>query len=130
MRVKPGDTLRSNATYDTEIQSTYENMGIAVALLAPDTPDGKPTAPGSTRSRRRRTARRPASRAGSRPSGRRSATSGVVTHGHCAENGNHGGAQGEWNAAAGAPTNDVAIANFLYAPGDLSHDRDERRCRP
>ena len=43
---KPGDILRSNATYDTTIQSTYENMGIAVALLAPDDADGKPTAPG------------------------------------------------------------------------------------
>jgi plastocyanin len=46
VRVKPGDALRSNAVYDTTYQSTYENMGISVALLAPDTPDGKPTAPG------------------------------------------------------------------------------------
>jgi hypothetical protein len=36
VRVEPGDVLRSNATYDTAIASTYENMGIAIALLAPD----------------------------------------------------------------------------------------------
>jgi hypothetical protein len=46
VHLQPGDALRSNATYDTETQSTYEDMGIAVALMAPDTPDGKPTAPG------------------------------------------------------------------------------------
>src|SRR3954451_11485853 len=45
VHVKPGDILRSNATYDTTIGASYENMGIAVTLLAPDTPDGKPTAP-------------------------------------------------------------------------------------
>jgi hypothetical protein len=46
VRVKPGDVLRSNATQDTKYQSTYENMGIAVAFIAPDTPQGKRTAPG------------------------------------------------------------------------------------
>ena len=47
VRVKPGDKLRSNATYDTKRQSTYENMGIAVSLLVPDDPKtGKPRAPG------------------------------------------------------------------------------------
>ena len=45
-KVKPGDVLRSNATYDTTLQSTYENMGIVVGLLVPDGPDGKPQAPG------------------------------------------------------------------------------------
>ena len=46
VRVKPGDVLRSNATQETKHQSSYENMGISVAFIAPDTPDGKPTAPG------------------------------------------------------------------------------------
>ena len=46
VHLKPGDKLRSNAVYDTTAQSTYENMGIAVALMAPDKPDGTPTAPG------------------------------------------------------------------------------------
>src|SRR5688500_18687437 len=46
VRVEPGDILRSNATYDTKHQSVYEAMGIAVALIAPDTVEDKPTAPG------------------------------------------------------------------------------------
>ena len=46
VRVKPGDKLRSNVTYDTRVQSTYENMGIAVSLLVPDDENGKPQAPG------------------------------------------------------------------------------------
>ena len=46
VHLNPGDKLRSNAVYDTTAQSTYENMGIAVALMAPDKPDGTPTAPG------------------------------------------------------------------------------------
>ena len=45
VHVKPGDILRSNATYDTTHPSSYENMGIAIALLAPDDANG-PTAPG------------------------------------------------------------------------------------
>src|SRR5205814_2201338 len=48
VRVKPGDVLRSNATYDTSTLSAYEDMGISVTLLAPDTADGKPTAPGAS----------------------------------------------------------------------------------
>ena len=45
IRVKPGDILRSNAVQETKYQATYENMGIAVAFIAPDTPEGKATAP-------------------------------------------------------------------------------------
>ncbi len=121
VRVKPGDALRSNVTYDTEIQSTYENMGIAVSLLAPDTPDGKPTAPGVNPFK---APVDPSKACKSRGLEAKRPTlcnrSGVVTHGPLAENDNYGGAQGEWTAAAGAPTDNVSIANFLYAPGDLS----------
>src|SRR3954452_17912140 len=46
IHVKPGDILRSNATYDTKILSSYEDMGIAVGLLVPDDAKGKPQAPG------------------------------------------------------------------------------------
>src|SRR5439155_22787497 len=46
VHVQPGDVLLSNATYDTTMQSTYEDMGIAVALVAPDDAQGRPTAPG------------------------------------------------------------------------------------
>ena len=123
VRVKPGDALRSNVTYDTEIQSTYENMGIAVSLLAPNTHDGKPTAPGVNpfkapvdRSKRLQV-RRPRGEAAdalqpgpaSSPTARWSRTTTTAAP------------QGEWTASTRArrPSN-VTIANFLYAPGDLS----------
>ena len=38
VKVKPGDTIRLNAVYDSELASWYENMGIVVALVAPDDP--------------------------------------------------------------------------------------------
>jgi hypothetical protein len=36
VQIAPGDVLRINATYDTEMASWYENMGIVVALVAAD----------------------------------------------------------------------------------------------
>jgi hypothetical protein len=123
VHVEPGDVLRSNATYDTTHQSTYENMGIAVALLAPDDPDGTPTAPGVNPFD-------PAVAYDPSPdcaSGGITATpptlcdKGIVTHGHLAENDNFGGAEGETlEAEAGGATSRVDIAAFLYYPGDLS----------
>jgi plastocyanin len=121
VHVKPGDVLRSNATYDTTHQSTYENMGIAVTLLVPNTPEGKPNAPGvnpfkAPRDRSKRcksgglTAKRP-----------KLCDQGLaVTHGHLPENDNYGGPEGEWKAKTGSPTGEVGIADFIYAPGDLS----------
>jgi plastocyanin len=38
VRIKPGDVLRTNAVYDSQIGSWYENMGIVVAYVAPDDP--------------------------------------------------------------------------------------------
>ena len=121
VRVKPGDVLRSNATYDTTKQSSYENMGIVVTLLAPDTPDGQATAPGLNPFKAREdrslrcksgglTARRPAL----------CSRGGRVTHGHLHENDNFGGADGTWSAKTGSPASEVAIANFRYEPGDFS----------
>jgi hypothetical protein len=122
VHVRPGDVLRSNATYDTTIAASYENMGIAVALLVPDTSDGKPNAPAVD----------PFEATWTRPDGPWSdaadcgpaqgnlCATGAVTHGHYRENGNYGGPNGEWSASKGPTTNDVAIANFLYTPGDLS----------
>jgi hypothetical protein len=44
-----------------------------------------------------------------------------VTHGHYAENGNYGGpSTTPWRAQPGSQTSQVSIADFLYAPGDLS----------
>ena len=202
VRIKPGDVLRSNATQETRYQSTYENMGIAVAFIAPDTPEGERTAPSvnpfwarkagrvdrsdgcrskgllankpnkkqvrrakywvaaakrwvgkarrrvaarkrlvaKTRGAQRRTAKRRLTKAKRRlakangrlaKSKRRLARAkarrkprlcdkGVVTHGHLSENGNYGGPSGEWAAASSGETTEVAIADFLYLPGDLS----------
>jgi len=43
-----------------------------------------------------------------------------VTHGALIENSNRGGPGGKWDAKVGGKANDVSIADFLYAPGDLS----------
>jgi len=121
VRVKPGDVLRSNATYDTSYASTYENMGIVVSLFVPNRGNGKPRAPGlnpfrakvdrstGCKSRGLRAKRR-----------RRLCIKGYPTHGHYPENGNYGGASGKWNAKRGAKTGNVAVVNFQYQPGDLS----------
>jgi hypothetical protein len=116
--LKPGDVLRSNATYDTTIQASYENMGIAVALLAPHTPEGKPTAPGVNPFQAKRDYSAHCKDGGA-PKGSLCMTR-RVTHGHYAENGNYGGPAGDWNATKGPATNEIGIANFLYTPGDLS----------
>ena len=121
VRVDPGDVLRSNVTYDTTIQSTYENMGIAVTLLAPDTPEGEPTAPGVNpfkarvdKSKRCKSGGLKAKRPTLCPQGT------DVTHGHLSENDNYGAAEGAWDAKTGSPASEVSIANFLYTPGDFS----------
>jgi hypothetical protein len=118
VQIKPGDVLRSNATYDTSRLASYENMGIAVALLAPNTPDGKPTAPGVDPFQAPRDDSADC-KSGPGINGKL-CTAGLVTHGHYAENGNHAGAAGTWDAKTGQQTSSVAIADFQYLPGDLS----------
>jgi plastocyanin len=121
VRVKPGDVLRSNATYDTTHQSTYENMGIAVTLLVPNTPEGKPQAPGVNPFRARHDRSKRCKSGGLRAKRRTLCDQGIsVTHGHLPENDNFGGPGGEWTAKTGSPASEVAIADFLYTPGDLS----------
>jgi hypothetical protein len=115
VHVKPGDVLRSNATYDTSYGASYENMGIAVALLAPDTPDGKPTAPGVDPF-----GAKWSDAADCGPANGTLCEHGAVTHGPYAENGNYGGPSGTWDAKKGQQTSEVGIANFVYTPGDLS----------
>ena len=122
VRVEPGDTLRSNATYDTTIQSTYENMGIAIAFIAPDTPDNAPTAPGVdpfAPDTTFDTSSDCASGGLTNPTPTL-CDKGLPTHGHLAENDNFGGADGGLTAARGAATSRVDIGAFLYTPGDLS----------
>jgi plastocyanin len=120
VRVKPGDILRSNATYETRIQSSYENMGIAVTLLVPHK-DGKPQARGIDPFRARRDTGDRCRSGGLRGRRRTLCDKGVPTHGHYKENGNHSGPEGSWNAPRpGLPTSDVGIVDFLYEPGDFS----------
>ncbi|MDQ3964397.1 MAG: hypothetical protein M3277_10875, partial [Actinomycetota bacterium] len=129
IRVKPGDKLRSNVTYDTKIQSTYENMGISVALLVPDSEDGKPQADGVNpfkvkTDRSKKCFRKGGLRnAGIQKNPPVLCTKGVVTHGHLSENANRGGPSGKWTFDRSGDTDRVAIADFLYVPGDLSQAR-------
>lgn len=118
VRLKPGDRLRSNATYDASQLASYENMGISVALLAPDTPDGEPTAPGVNAFQAPRDDSADCKSGGAKNGFM--CTRGLVTHGHYKENGNFGGPAGTWTAAKGPKTTQIGIANFLYTPGDLS----------
>ena len=126
VRVKPGDKLRSNVTYDTTPAVDLREHGHR----------GQPA-----RSRRRE---REAAGAGRQPvqgqarpveevlpqgraeEGRHPGEApvlceqGVVTHGQLVENTNRGGAEGKWEARARGNGNQVSIADFLYVPGDLS----------
>ena len=117
IRVRPGDVIRSNATYDATLQSTYENMGIAVALLAPDLPD-LPPAPGLDPFNAR-SDRSPDCNSGGLARGAL-CDRGSVTHGHMKEADNHGQAKGGLEAKRGEPTSRVDIAAFTYQPGDLA----------
>jgi hypothetical protein len=121
VRVRPGDKLRSNATYDTRLQSTYENMGIAVSLLVPDDEKGKPRAPGVNPFKTPiDTTNDCLFRGGIKAPRPVLCTKGQVTHGHLSENANRGGPGGKWSAKPAGGASEVGIADFIYAPGDLS----------
>jgi hypothetical protein len=120
VHVKPGDVLRSNATYDTRIQSTYENMGIAVSLFVPNKEDGTPQAPGINPFQHKVDNREGCPSGGITAKRKRLCLKGYPTHGHYEENANPGNAAGQWNAKTGFPTNEVGVVNFQYQPGDLS----------
>jgi plastocyanin len=121
VHVKPGDILRSNATYDTTIQSTYEDMGIAVGLFVPNKEDGTPQAPGVDPFQVKVDRSEGCKSRGLLAKHPRLCQKGYPTHGHYPENGYYGGADGTWsNPQPGVQTNDVAVVNFQYQPGDLS----------
>ncbi len=106
---RKGDVLRLSATYDTTRASWYEDMGIMLVFAT----DGA---------------------SGPDPFTHKVDTAGTPTHGHLPEDGNHGG------QSTGLPDpakladgqtidNGVAIANFVYMPGDLSQATSTRRRR-
>ncbi|MEA2497489.1 MAG: hypothetical protein QOJ29_5400, partial [Thermoleophilaceae bacterium] len=99
LRVRSGDKIRLNAVYDSQQSSWYENMGIVMAFVAPgDTSGTDVFAPGA-----------------------KLATTGEVTHGHLAENDNHGGSNPRPLPTGKGPlVNRINIANYVYSPGDLS----------
>jgi plastocyanin len=134
VKIKPGDIVRLNATYDSQDASWYENMGIVVALVAPDDPHGPagvdvfddhvtldPGVPDTA-----------VTPAGWRPETchpdlagptKRLCLRGQVTHGHLQEASAFGGCpKGGCPAlpkASGPEVSDVVMANFTYGQSDL-----------
>jgi plastocyanin len=98
--VKKGDVLSVHATYGTRRGSWYESMGIMPVAIT----------------------QRPAG--GKDPFRTNVAVKGVLTHGHLAENDNHGGEEVGLPDARKLPSgpslNQVDIDNFVYQQGDLS----------
>ena len=117
VHVEPGDTLWMNATYDVGVQSTYEDMGIAVAWLAPDTAAG-PAAPGLNPFGAPIDASEPCLSGGLAAPVPTLCDKGVVTHGHMAEASHHGGPSGTLPARVGPQVSRIDITGFTYQPGD------------
>jgi plastocyanin len=100
--LKKGDVLETTATYDSERASWYESMGIMLSWFVP----------GGT--------------GGDDPFATPVDVKGVLTHGHLAENDNHGGAPNpkDYSDLTDLPSvpapEVVPIENFVYARGDMS----------
>ncbi|MCA1726707.1 MAG: hypothetical protein LC722_03335 [Actinobacteria bacterium] len=116
VRVRPGDVLRINATYESRLQSSYEAMGIAVGFIAPDRVEAGRTVPGApgvdpfARGLRTDDSAGCATR-GLLASPDRLCTGGSVTHGHLAEAANH--AIGESFDAGGIYTYFCRVHPFM-----------------
>ncbi len=98
--VKKGDTLGMSTTYETRLASWYESMGIMVVYMADG---GKGKDPYRTKVDQR----------------------GKVTHGHLAENDNHGGKPTQMADPRKMPSGAFAstplpISDFVYEQGDLN----------
>jgi plastocyanin len=106
--VKRGDVLSVAATYDSRRASWYEAMGIMPTAFSP----------GAT---------------GPDPFQVNVDKPGVLTHGHLAENRNHGGAFSgladprKLFSAPPPPTRTIGIRNFVYGRGDLLRVGKKRR---
>jgi plastocyanin len=100
VKVRKGDVLSVHATYDTRRASWWESMGIMVVYMADRGPGKNPF---------KTNVNRP----------------GRVTHGHLAENNNHGGGQTTLPDARTLPDGPdnpgfVDMVDFRYQLGDLS----------
>jgi plastocyanin len=100
VKIKKGDTLWTSATYGTKRGAWWESMGIMVAYMADR---GRGANPFKKKVNRR----------------------GRVTHGHLAENDNHGGSPTglpDPRMLPDGPENPgfVSLLNFRYQLGDLS----------
>ena len=123
VHIQPGDVLRSNVVYDAKSFASYEDMGIVVALIAPDDANGNPTAPGVD------PFTAPVDNSDRCTSGGVTAATPTLcpnglweTHGTYAENTNFSGPTpgATLSAPDGSATTNVAIGNFQYTPGDLT----------
>jgi hypothetical protein len=99
--LKAGDIVRIHAVYDTKVASWYESMGIMYGWYA----DGHQ--PGSVD-----------------PFEQQPDLAGELTHGHLAENDNHGGDPDRTlpdarKLLSGVSTTQVAIRNYAFGRGDL-----------
>ena len=107
-QVKAGDTLRISATYDTRKASWYESMGIMVVWEAWD------------------------QNGGTDPFTHALDQCGHLTHGHLAEDNNHGGAFSLSYNPTQFPDcrrSQVTIASFQFNPGDFTANG-ANRCIP
>ena len=100
VKLRKGDVLSTSATYDTSRGAWWESMGIMVAYMARGGPGDNPF---RTKVNRR----------------------GSVTHGHLAENDNHGGEPTGMPDPRTLPDGQenpgfVDLVNFKYQLGDLS----------
>ncbi len=101
VQVKKGDVLSTTATYDTGLASWYESMGIMVTWMGES---GTADDPFTTKV--------------DEP--------GMLTHGHLAENDNHGGADDpsylDLSQLPSAPVKGgkIDIQDWLYSQGDMS----------
>ena len=142
VKIRPGDIVRLNAVYDTQLASWYENMGIVVAYVAPKDPHKPagldPFAPNVTLDRgistRALTPPGPWHHGGFRPGScqpdligrdgtKRLCLRGQVTHGAVKESGNTGGcANGSCSALPkknGREVTDITSVGFTYGEADL-----------
>jgi hypothetical protein len=113
-QVKAGDVLRISSTYDTRRASWYESMGIMVVWEAWDGQNG-------------------IAQRGTDPFTHRLDERGHVTHGHLAEDDDHGGA---YSITGANPSqfpecfrHTVSISGFTFNPGDFTATGSER-CIP